>query len=382
MEGSEVCMSKNFFKSYLVLEDGEGFEGSRLTEQAPFPERAGEVVFNTSHSGYEEIATDPSYFSQIVVMTAPMQGNYGTDKQVWESNQMWIAGFVCVQMQNTVRENSWMRSLILNNIPILAEVDTRRLVVKLRNLGTPLGAIVAATTLAEAQKRAQTLIEKFKKTDSDWVHLCTRRKIEDLIGSNPNGPRVAVLDFGVKQNILRELIKRCSKLRIFPSRTDVKVITDWRPDSLMLTNGPGDPAEVLVAPETISAFLGKVPIFGICMGHQVLSRALGAKTYKMKFGHRGVNHPIRDELLKKIYMSSQNHGYAVDDSSLPADIIVTHRNLNDHTVAGFYSKKFNCLGIQYHPESHPGPHEATQLFDYFITEMHNIRKVGLKNYEL
>lgn len=375
-------MNKNILRCFLVLEDNEIFEGTSQSEQSPFPEKAGEVVFNTSHSGYEEIATDPSYFSQIIVMTAPMQGNYGIDKNVWESNQMWIQGFVCVQMQNTVRENSWMKSLIKNNIPILSEVDTRRLVIKLRSLGTPWGAVVVAGSVEEARIKAKTLIEKQKMLDTDWVYLCTRKKIEDIAGKNPKGPRVAVLDFGAKENILRELISRSSQIRVFPSRTEAKVIADWKPDSLMLTNGPGDPAAVLVAPETISSFLGKIPIFGICMGHQVLSLAMGAKTYKMKFGHRGANHPIRDELLKQIYMSSQNHGYAVDDSSLPKDIVVTHRNLNDNTVAGFYSKKHNCLGIQYHPESHPGPHEAARLFDYFITDMHNIKNTELKNYEL
>lgn len=369
-------------KCFLVLDDGDCFEGVKLSEQGSFPEKAGEVVFNTSHSGYEEIATDPSYFSQIIVMTAPMQGNYGADKNVWESNQIWIQGFVCVQMQNTTRENSWVRTLIENKVPILTEVDTRRLVIKLRSSGTPWGAIVAAATTKEAQKKAKDLIEKQKNIEPDWVYLCSRQKIEDFDGEKPQGPRVAILDFGAKENIVRELLSRCSKIRVFPSRTDAKVIADWKPDSLMLTNGPGDPSRVLTAPDTIRAFLGKIPIFGICMGHQVLALALGAKTYKLKFGHRGANHPIRDNLLRQIYMSSQNHGYAVDDKSLPSDVVVTHVNLNDQTLAGFYSEKYNCLGIQYHPESHPGPHEASKLFDYFITNMHKISNMESKNYEL
>src|SRR3989344_2039565 len=219
-------------KTFLVLQDGEIFEGQGLVAQNPFPEKAGEVVFNTSHSGYEEIATDPSYFSQIVVMTAPMQGNYGAYKEVWESNQMWIQGFVCMQIQNTARENSWVRCLIENKVPILTEVDTRRLVIKLRSSGTPWGAIVTAATSEEAQQKAKALIEKQKNMDSDWVHLCSRKKIEDLVGKNSNGPRVAILDFGAKENILRELLSRCSQIRIFPSRTDAKVIADWKPDSL------------------------------------------------------------------------------------------------------------------------------------------------------
>lgn len=369
-------------RSFLVLEDGECFEGTCLAQQNHFPERAGEVVFNTSHSGYEEIATDPSYFSQIIVMTAPMQGNYGAHRRFWESNKIWIQGFVCVQMQESDRESSWQNLLVKNNVPILTEVDTRRLVIKLRSQGTPWGAMVKANSEVEAVEKAKKLISEQKKMDDDWVYLCSRKQVEDIKGHNPTGPRVAVLDFGSKQNIIRELELRCSQIRIFPSRTDAKVIADWKPDSLMLTNGPGDPAQVRTAPETIKTFLGKIPVFGICMGHQVLSLALGAKTYKMKFGHRGANHPIRDALLGQIYMSSQNHGYAVDVKTLPSDVTVTHVNLNDQTVAGFYSSKLNCLGIQYHPESHPGPHEAAKLFDFFVNSMHKGNKTEAKIYEL
>ena len=369
-------------KCYLVLEDGTSYEGASLAEQTDFPEKAGEVVFNTSHSGYEEIATDPSYFSQIVVMTAPMQGNYGAHKEVWESSRLWIQGFVCLQMQNTKRESSWVKRLTENRIPIMTEVDTRKLAIKLRSQGTPWGAIVLAETAEEALAKSKILITKQKNLDSDWVYLCSRQQVEDVQGKKANGPRVAVLDFGSKQNIIRELQARCSQIRIFPSRTEAKVIADWKPDSLMLTNGPGDPAAVKVAPETIRHFLGKIPVFGICMGHQVLSLAMGAKTYKMKFGHRGANHPIKDDLLNQIYMSSQNHGYAVEDSTLPASVRVTHRNLNDKTVAGFFSQELNCLGIQYHPESRPGPHEAERLFDFFVNNMHSTSKTEVKNYEL
>lgn len=372
-------MNRNY---YLILEDGEVFEGVSPKKQVVFPERAGEVVFNTSHSGYEEIATDPSYFSQIIVMTSTMQGNYGVDRQVWESDKIWIEGFVCVQMQDTKRDSSWLERLIENKVPVLTDVDTRRLVVKLRSQGTPWGALVCAINIDEARKKASLLITEKRKIDSDWVHLCSRQEIVDIEGANPRGPRVAVLDLGAKQNILRELQRRCSKVRVYPSRAEYDVIADWKPDSLMLTNGPGDPAAVKEVPQTIKKFLGQIPIFGICMGHQVLSLALGARTYKMKFGHRGANHPIRDGLLRQIYMSSQNHGYAVDDKTLPSEVIVTHRNLNDQTVAGFYSPQLNCLGIQYHPESHPGPHEAGRLFDFFITDMHQGKKLELKVYDL
>ncbi len=358
-------------KAYLVLQDGEIFEGQTLINQSEFPEKAGEVVFNTSHSGYEEIASDPSYFSQILVMTAPMMGNYKVDVATWESKKIWIQGFVCVQMQQTQRERSWSETLIRNAVPVLTEVDTRRLVFKLRDQGTPWGALVSAQTTSAAKEKALNLIQKQKQIDSDWVFLCSRQASEEILGQNPQGPRVAVLDFGAKENILRELRSRCSAIHIFPSRTTAAVIEEWNPDSLMLTNGPGDPACVQNAPETIQKFIGRIPIFGICMGHQVLALALGAKTYKLKFGHRGANHPIKDDLLKQIYMSSQNHGYSVDTNTLPTTVRITQRNLNDGTVAGFYSAELNLLGIQYHPESRPGPHEATQLFDFFLTTMHS-----------
>jgi len=367
-------MINNAMKTFLVLEDGSIFKGESLLSQKNFPEKAGEVVFNTSHSGYEEIATDPSYMNQIVVMTAPMQGNYGIDDLVWESRQIWINGFVCVQIQNSKNHHAWVDRLVQNNVPIMTEVDTRKLVLQLRNQGTPWGAIVQAADEQQALLKAKKVIDEARQGESDWVWLSSRKEIQDIAGDLKQGPRIAILDFGCKENIIRELKQRSSQLRIFSSRSTAEQIEQFKPDGLMLTNGPGDPAAVQIAPQTIQKFLGKIPIFGICMGHQVLSIALGAKTYKLKFGHRGANHPIDDRLLNKIYMSSQNHGYAVDEKTLPDHVKVTHTNLNDQTVAGFFSEKLNCLGIQYHPESHPGPHDAVALFDFFTTKMIKIKK--------
>ncbi|PIS11256.1 MAG: carbamoyl-phosphate synthase small subunit [Bdellovibrio sp. CG10_big_fil_rev_8_21_14_0_10_47_8] len=352
---------------YLVLETGEIFEG--LWRSSSQLGRAGEVVFNTSHSGYEEIATDPSYFSQIVVMTASMQGNYGVDRKCWESRRLWIEGFVCLQLQESPRDSSWIRLLNEFSVPCLSDVDTRAIALRLREGGTPWGALVSASSKADAIKKAQELIQEKKKLAKDWVFEASRKETETRKGSDPKGPRVAVLDFGSKENILRELSHRCSELAIFSSRASVQEIEKYKPDGVMLTNGPGDPTDVQVATETVRSLLGRIPVYGICMGHQILGLALGAQTYKLKFGHRGANHPIRDDLLKKIYMTSQNHGYAVDKETLPKDVRVSHVNLNDMTVAGIYSETRNCLGIQYHPESHPGPHEAVQLFDFFIDRM-------------
>lgn len=352
-------------KGFLVLESGEVYTGLWRGGKP----MAGEVVFNTSHSGYEEIATDPSYFKQIMVMTAPMQGNYGVSKSFWESKQFWIQGFLALQIQESDRDKAWLQRLDEMGIPTVSDIDTRKIVLRLRDQGTPWGAVVQAKDATEAQAIAKTLIEKEKQIERDWVWLVSRKQKEVRRGLKPNGPRIAILDFGSKENILRELENRCSELHIFPSRATYQEILDCRPDGLFLTNGPGDPGDVLEAPDTVRKFLGKIPLMGICMGHQILAIALGAKTYKLKFGHRGANHPIRDRLLNIVYMSSQNHGYAVQSETLPKNVEVTHINLNDHTVAGIYSPSMNCLGVQYHPESHPGPHEASKLFDYFIDKM-------------
>ena len=352
-------------KGFLVLETGEVFQGVWHGGRS----RAGEVVFNTSHSGYEEIATDPSYFSQIVLMTAPMQGNYGASREFWESRQLWIEGFICLQVQSTERDKTWLSRLAEFSIPCLSEVDTREITLRLRNGGTSWGALVKATTSKEAQALATELIAEKKKLPKDWVYSASRKEVETRTGKNPRGPKVAVLDYGSKENILRELEARCSEVTIFPSRSKASDVLANKPDGIMLTNGPGDPCDVQIAVETVRELLGKKPIYGICMGHQILGLALGAQTYKLKFGHRGANHPIKDELLGQIYVTSQNHGYAVKKETLPSDVRVTQTNLNDQTVAGIYSEKRNCLGIQYHPESRPGPHEASKLFDFFVNTM-------------
>lgn len=354
---------------YLVLESGEIFEGIWHGGEAPAFERAGEVVFNTSHSGYEEIATDPSYFKQIIVMTAPMMGNYGTDAKVWESKQIWIEGFICLQLQNSERDSSWKNLLNKHQVPILSEVDTRSLVLRLRHGGTPWGALVNAFDTTQAKNKAMELIKKSKDVDQDWVNLASCKEVEMQKGDNPQGPSLVLYDFGSKENIIRILKHFAKSVAVVPARFPAKRVLEQKPDAVFLSNGPGDPAAAEQSIQEIKQLVGKVPMMGVCMGHQILSLALGAQTYKLKFGHRGANHPIRDELLKQVYMSSQNHGYAVDAKTLPPGVKVTHTNLNDHTVAGFFDQKNKILGIQYHPESCPGPHEAQDLFKYFLNEV-------------
>ncbi len=353
-------------KGYLVLESGEIFPG--LWHSSAAKERAGEVVFNTGHSGYEEMATDPSYYHQILVLTAPQQGNYGQDHSVWESRKIWIEGFVCVEMQNSSRESSWQKKLSEEQIPILTDVDTRSLVLRLRDAGTQWGALVRTADPNEAVARAKRLIDEKKSMDRDWVYQVSRREEETRPGKNPRGPRIAVLDLGCKENTIRELVARCSEVRVFPARTPAEKIRAYAPDGILLSNGPGDPVDVQVAADTVKSLLGWRFIFGICMGHQILGRALGGETYKLKFGHRGSNHPIKDKILNRIYMTSQNHGYAVAMESLPPSVQVSHVNLNDNTVAGIFDPSRKALSVQFHPESHPGPVDAVELFDFFVRQ--------------
>ncbi|NQY99618.1 MAG: glutamine-hydrolyzing carbamoyl-phosphate synthase small subunit [Bdellovibrionales bacterium] len=352
-------------KGYLVLESGQVFAG----RWHGGPETSGEVVFNTGHSGYEEMATDPSYFSQILITTAPMQGNYGEDDRHRESERMWIRGFVCLEMQNSSRDHSWEDKLISQQVPILSQLDTREIVLTLREQGTTWGALLSAESEEQAVQKASSLISKGKGQNPNWPEAVTCKQAYELKGKNPAGPKFAVIDFGCKLNTLRELQARGKEVKVFPCTVTEEEIRNYEPDGIMLSNGPGDPSDVQHAVGVVKSLLGWRYIFGICMGHQVLAQALGGSTYKLKFGHRGSNHPIKDSLLGQIYMTSQNHGYAVERDSLPDGVEVKHINLNDHTVAGIKSDSQKCMSVQFHPESHPGPHDAVPLFDFFVKQV-------------
>ncbi|MCH2534396.1 MAG: glutamine-hydrolyzing carbamoyl-phosphate synthase small subunit [Bdellovibrionales bacterium] len=351
---------------FLVLESGECFQGDWLGGEA----QAGEVVFNTSHSGYSEVATDPSYFSQIVVMTSSQQGNYGHQSNFEESKIAHIKGFVCLEMQNTQRQHDWCSYLVKNQVGVLSGLDTREIVLSLREQGTQWGALLQAEDEAEATKLSTEIINKQKKAnEKDWAYVVSTKEPYVLKGKLESGPKVALIDYGVKENIKRELLYRCSEIKVFPSRVSAEEVLSYNPNGILLSNGPGDPKDIQVAVDTIKNLLGKKPMFGICMGHQLLSLALGADTYKLKYGHRGSNHPVRDELVNKIYITSQNHGYSVSNETLPSDVKVTHTNLNDNTVAGIFSAKYNCFSVQFHPENRPGPEDALMLFDEFVKKL-------------
>lgn len=352
-------------QGYLVLESGQVFGGKWLVGEGS----AGEVVFNTSHNGYEEISTDPSYYGQIMVMCAPQQGNYGVDKEDWESRNLWIKGFIALDIQQSRGNSTWLERLKEHGIPAIDSLDTRKLVLTLRESGTQVGAMVSAKSETEAKEKSVSLINQFKEQEKDWAFEVSRKEIQKITGDNSSGPKVAVLDFGCKENILRELTKRCAEIKIFPARTSAEDILSWKPDGVLLSNGPGDPENVETAVETIRELLGKTTIFGICMGHQLLGRALGGKNYKLKFGHRGANHPIKNLMTGEIFVTSQNHGYALDQESIGSQAEVTFINLNDNTISGIESKANNCFSVQFHPESHPGPRDAEGLFDQFVEWM-------------
>ena len=370
----------------LALEDGTWFQG--VSAGAP-GHTEGEVVFNTSMTGYQEVLTDPSYAGQIVTMTAPQIGNYGVAGTDQESEKPQVAGFVMRDpspVSSNWRAQGTLRDyLTRHNIVAIGDIDTRALTKKLRSAGVMRGIIATGTVdPAELVERARGIAHM---EGSDLVKDVTCKEAYDFETSLADAVteasygvtplrrakrplRVAAYDYGIKLNILRRLAAHGCTVRVFPASTPASELLAWKPDGIFLSNGPGDPAAVKYAIRNIKEIAGSsIPTFGICLGHQLMGLALGAKTYKLKFGHRGGNHPVKQLETGAIEITSQNHGFAVDPDSLPSNVKVTHLNLYDGTVEGLRHTDKPIFSVQYHPEASPGPHDADYLFQEFLDEM-------------
>ena len=354
-------------KAKLVLEEGSIFEGEIFGADK---ESAGEIVFNTSMTGYQEILTDPSYKGEIVCMTYPLIGNYGINEDDFESLKSHVNGFIVREFaeepENWRLKKKLEEYLKENKISAISGIDTRALTKILRRQGTMRG-IITTENLSEKE-----LIAKAKKAPGlsgrDLVSMVSRKKVEKYgVG---NKYKVVLVDCGAKDNIKDSLLKRNCEVIMVPASTSAQEILAYNPDGVMFSNGPGDPEDADYVAETISKLLGQVAIFGICLGHQLLGRACGAETYKLKFGHRGANHPVKDLSTNRVYITSQNHGFAIKEESLSAlDLELTHINVNDQTVEGFKHQKYPAFSVQYHPEASPGPEDSHYLFDQFVDLM-------------
>jgi carbamoyl-phosphate synthase small subunit len=371
----------------LALEDGTVFEGRAF---GALTERSGEVVFNTSITGYQEIFTDPSYSGQIVVLTYPQIGNYGANDADMESAKPFLEGLAVRDFSPIV--SNWRSDqaaddfLKLHNIPIIDSIDTRRLVRHLRTRGVMRGVLSSLST------DAASLIEKARSVPSmAGLDLATRVTTLTPYGwDSPVEPcspsekwniaskcnhHVVAYDFGIKRNILRRLVTSGCRVTVVPANASAEDVLALQPDGVFLSNGPGDPEPLEAQAAEVRKLIGRKPVFGICLGHQILGLALGGKTFKLKFGHRGGNHPVLNRLTNKVEITAQNHGFAVDPDSLRDSVAeITHINLNDQTVEGLRHKSEPVFCVQYHPEAAPGPHDSLYLFDDFIRLMQEHKK--------
>lgn len=372
-------------KAILALADGRVFHGQHIGSEG---ETFGEVVFNTSLSGYQEILTDPSYCGEIVTMTYPLIGNCGINSEDVESERPHLSGLVvkeCSEYPSNWRSEMTLNEYLkINNIVGIQGIDTRALVKHIRDHGAQTGVISSTDldvdSLVAKAKQAPTIVGRdlVKEVTTDKTYRWTESlwDLEEGYQTNTATPqyKVVAYDFGIKRNILRNLVAANCEVIVVPATMPAAEVLEMNPDGVFLSNGPGDPEPIEYAQENIRQLLGKVPLFGICLGHQLLSIALGGKTYKLKFGHRGGNQPVQQQCNKKIEITSQNHGFAVDASTLSADVSVTHINLNDDTVEGVSHNSLAAFSVQYHPEASPGPHDAHYLFGRFIEMMDNFKK--------
>ena len=365
----------------LALEDGSLFHGVSFGVDG---ETTGEVVFNTAMTGYQEILTDPSYYKQIVTLTHPHIGNVGTNPEDEESDGVYVGGLVIRDLPGVIsswRANDNLSDYLKNHkISAIAEIDTRQLTRHIRTHGAMKGCIVAGSKInpEDAIKKARSFPglvgmdlakEVTTKTNYDWAEGVWSLKPK-VKKNNKNKWRVVAYDFGVKRNILRILVDLGCEVTVVTAKSSAEDILEQKPDGIFLSNGPGDPGACDYAINTINKIINsKIPVFGICLGHQLLSLALGAKTIKMKFGHHGANHPVLSLHDGRVLITSQNHGFAVDEETLPKDLIATHRSLFDGSLQGVRHKKYPVFGFQGHPEASPGPHDLGSLFNNFIELM-------------
>ena len=361
-------------RALLALEDGKIFEGKSFGVQG---ERCGEVIFNTSMMGYQEILTDPSYQGQIVVMTYPLIGNYGLNQEDFESRKPFVSGFVvreeCSYPSNWRSQYPIEQFFKKYNIVGISEIDTRALTRRIRDNGAKKGIISTIDfdqySLIRKVKASPGLIGKdlVVEVSSPAEYFWKQKN-----GNHNHHKKYKVIayDYGIKHNILRKLSSYNCEVKVVPAKTKAEAVIAQNPDGIFLSNGPGDPEAVNYAIKAVERLVGLKPIFGICLGHQILALALGAKTYKLKFGHHGANHPVKNLITNKIEITSHNHGFAVEENSLKnTGLDITHLNLNDGTVEGMRHTEYPIFSVQYHPEASPGPHDADYLFENFIQLM-------------